>query len=1779
MSGSGDPTPPVYLCLPPSGEAYGGEVSPYEPAPQPPSPDGGYGEYAYGLSPYGSTDTTAPKVNAAISLDGFRIEVFFSEAMRANDALFTLDNYVISEVRGAPTTVTAILEGTPGDLGGYTSVIVGHCGTTLAGTYDIQVNNVEDLAGNSINDLPPPANEARLNTLGDVPTVEVEANAGDNIRLSFLRSIGGAQAMLPESEFTPGIEDLSQYEVTSTYPIPIVLLGVTHPVGSDPSKVDVAVTSMTATSYDFVVGPASAVLYDGSFLPSDATDFDGVEVGTGTSSATSLTKLQLSKAAGNLYGWDWQDTSGRLLPGSSYRADFTVNATTAVFTPPLFDTNLGSYFFNDGAVEIVFTFLRIAGVDVLSISSGSYTAQVPSTWSIQATTITVVRNQKAEHVGILINGEPVASVPFGVMDGVPTIAPGARFLLGLPYEVAGFTVDSLNVTSSQTIFTSSWNFLHNISGSFEGSAALANDRILTKRGPLVKGWGDATPATKNDVTVRLNGLPIPIRKVNPYTGAIFPEIPIPRAPTGTNTIEVDYKWFPNPKLPMAGLNTPGLVLNKWDHRRGHNADATPSNSLGVPSRQRFPMAIGLAPTKRPQPIFIGHRYIAYERKYTALLNSPTTLRLNQNPHRISLDPFQSSCQSVLGAFDGNSNPTLSETPWILEGVDDGAVVGDGTYRLVDSSSGSFGVGEGAYYYQDLNLTCPSVVEKAGRILVEDYTADGVFTGVGWGFHNNRHLYLVGALVVNGLRHVGLLTDGERPDLAASWIIGPSAPSVILDKKTLSVSVNDLPSYVGDGSKFQILGGPQAGVYTIGVCGVLIQEDGTAWLTIEEDFPADPNLEGNDTADALFEVLWDESLVTLRGVADVERGTFQVFVGGSFNNTSLYLEEATAFPAETSLFIRTGDKGQVFWGSLSREATNTTRWSFFNYGVTAESDTLFSRGITVASEMDVLPQDDEKPWFITNAFGYAEIDASGDTLLLKSTSGSPTGSIDLTYGYARIEPFLTLKANVDVDAHFLVETGTQGAGDALIRIRDNIREVLLATILYGSDGSNNYLLYLNSASLSGLQTPVVAGWTPSFSSTLPEPTVRGQILTFTKGDGQAGTWSKVLGGGNIPLALPTGRVLEGRLRFLSATPGAGDRVGFGFSGDVSSTRKVSVTFKTGPNRVILTSSSGTDLGSYVFNWNDGEFHTYRVLADTGTNSAVLVVDDTVVLSVALNLFDASSVPDQATLGGLFSEGSCVVEVDSFHVADLAPAGALRTLGVYLGGDETDINNWSLPRTDATTVPNSDLTAVIEPMDWNSLIQTRVRLDARWGVSVYRPDMPAPPWFTGDFVTNITDPTAAWINVEYRSLPRHTDMCGSVAWGALNPFAITQQRWERVAYRIFMGASADFIAPQNMVLNRYNVIHSGEFNVDFTPEVVTTTSQTARLIAITAAHQNASRVFNVVVDDTVLPSTDWTFDEDSQTITLASPLPSNQYPVTVTFAPGKPVTKTYLCRQPFERSVTKLNEGMPPVPMSQARPTVRQEVSGVIEFSDYPDALYNSLSFCQVDDGGQKGLLSIACDGPAPEQGWVALGLNGTAGAYQDAMTLEGGPGGVFGTQSPSISGSAKIIDQTYTLMTSGKGYHGGVLAGGVSLDTRPPVLHPNAGSGFASAVASDHRGLNQEVLSRLVYSTSVDPLEDSYTLLPAADNTPPSRVGPEDFNPPGVAGALLHGAAAARLVDPGTSDGISRLGPWGGYASLEHQSLLAGGTNDPSPGTQFFTLNGGSILPRPTTSNFTIEAAN
>jgi len=1707
---------------------------------------GGFGGAEYGFGSFGALDTTPPRVTGSTSIDGYHIELFFSETMLLDAALLDPASYTLVPVQGAPTTITGVGVGTSAP-GGCTSVVLTHSGTTTGGRYLLATSGLVDIAGNPVG--PNPANSTACITLGDTATVQVVPESGTSVRFDFFQSDGVTpQPMLPEVEFTPGVLDPTNYSITTDYPLQLAVGSITHPYGSD-SQVGLSVSQMTSTLYTATVGPSNVVVYTGSVVPSAEASFTGTELGVGTSTASSSSHLLLSKTIGNLYGWRFEDLSGRMLPAASFQMDFTFDTTTASFSPPLYDSDLGTLTISDGATQVDILFRRLFGVDVVDVVSGSFYQQVPANWGGSATTVQLLRNQKAGVYAVLLNGVPVVSAPIASFLGAPTIAPGVQFLLSATYTISTLKVLGVSLTATQTIYTSAWNFLHSVGATFTGSASLARAAIQTAYGPLVKTWGDSTPATKQDVAIRVNGTPVEIQRVNPYSGVIYPTIPIPLTPPGTNTVEVDYAWMRNPRLPFAGLNTPGLTLNSW-YGKGRTTTST-TTSQGAARRSRFPMSLALVSrTKAPQPVLIGHRYSGFEVAYSALLNSPTTLRLNQNPHRIGVPSLTHAATPVSLAFDGTTTPPLAPDAWVLDGVDAGVVVGDGTYQLVDNSSGSFGVGTATVYYKAVDvLSQPSAVEAVARLQIESYTPDGVFTGVAFGASDNRHLHLAGFLEVNGVKHIGLLTDASLPHLASSWEIGPSTLATVVSSNVLTISSTNLPSFVIPGSRFQIFSGNQTGVYQIATCGV-DDYNGLATLTLNSNLPADYTLEGNDTATLYFEVLWEASLTTYRLITDTVTHVAVLYVGGTLQGEAVTALTTTANPAQTSLLVPTGNTGRVLFGSLSRVATNSTIWSTTTYVVNPNRALFHARGIVVAAEMLVLPEVDENPWFLTQGFGQSQI-SSG--LLLKSTSASST--LDLSYGYARIEPFLTTKSFLDVDATFRVESGVLGGGDAQIRVKDDQRQAILSTLLYSETGSSRQLISLPSVSFSGLRIPDLDGWTSVVPFSL-STTVHQNLCTITQTLGQSGVYSQTLNLSSGNLA--SGYVLDFRVAVTSYTANALGYTGTTASATTDGGVQVVLVLKApvgvDPAKVALFDSTLTEVAAAPFTWTDGAFHSYR-LVSTGANVS-LFVDDTLLATFALALFLAGGVPGAVSFGAMFTDVASVSVWDSLYVHPQPGAALKRTLGVYVSGPEDDIDSWRISRTDGTSALNSSPTAAPVEMDWTSDVQVRVHWDPTWGVSIYRPDLGMPPWYTGAFASKVTDPTAAWINVEYPQLPTHNDTFGSVAFGALDARSVTQQRWTEIRYRIYNTPDENFIAPQHMVLNRYNRINSGEGLRDVTPEVVTVQSLTSTMASVRSANMNASRVFVVVVDNAVVANTLWSFNVDTQTIQFVNPLPSNSYPVTITFSPGNPVTQTYLDAQPLEASPTQLNEGTPPIPLSQVVVKSYQVVTGTpltdpqgttdtitgpLESLQYSmEGLYASMQFTTTDNGGVVDQIASADDGPAPGQGWIGIDLGGSL--YQDRVVQ----------RSP--------LNQMQTLnLSGGRRFIGGTLG---------MVLHPNY-PGPTGPHRGQVQGAEQEILMGLSFTYA-----ETLTVSPTADNTPPSLPTSSNPNPDGTPGVHLHGAVFAEQVDYGVT-GVSRLGPWGGITSLTTDSLLGGG--GPLLGAEF-TLQGGFPLTPPSTTTFVIDAA-
>jgi hypothetical protein len=1699
--------------------------------------------------------------------DGYQLTVTFPFDMKVEAALFNPANYTLVANLGVGANTVSIATGTPAPGGGYLSVILTHSGTTLGGDYTLNVAGVNDQAGN------PVTGTGNFLALEDDKINILLEPSGTEILLSFTTGLGAAQNLLN----LPGVEDPTSYAITpADYPITPTVDAAQHPVSGELSVVRLTLTGMTSTTYSLDVGNAEAIPYDASVLPSESGQFTGTELGVGNSMVGAI-GLSMSKAAGSIYGWLLADSSGKIVPNAVYRADFALNFTAMSVAPPVSNATFATVSVSNGAIQIDCECADVGGSKVIRVLSGLYTGVINYNWTSTPFTLTVIRNRRADFYTVLVNGVPRLTFPFALATGAATYVAGAAVVLAAPFTVGQFTLSSVNITASNTIFTNKWNFIHGLVETFVGSGVAARDRIYTKYGPLVKSWGDTTPATKNDVQVRINGIPIAISGVNPYEGEIYPAVPIPLTPIGTNTIEIDYQWFATPAFPLAGLNTRGLNLNAWSQAKGHTyggLNPLPNSSPGVMPRRRFPLGVVLPPMRRKSPVRVGHRYYGWQRAYSALLNQYTTLRLNQNPRAFSDGNLIARGEPTVANYEGDVLPVSADPPWTLDGLDTGGVIGDGRYRVVSES------GTGVVYYQEADLSRTASVQFAARLTVLSYTADGVFTGVAFGAHNNRSLVLIGFLVVSGVRSLGVLRDPSRPDLEESWDFGLGRTATGLSQTEITFSSTDFPRGVRSGDLLRILG-PQAGVYEVAACG-LSEIGGTVTVTLTTALPVDITTFGANTFTVLFDMPWDEDETTFRMVATFPTGALAVYAGGRISGLALSLPNVSSvgYTAQTGLLLPTREAGVVFWGATDRPATNTSSWNFVRFTSTPAPTLSTVTGITNTADMTVPPDQTANPWFIVEDFGQGTVDSSGTRLVLKSNCADDTEN--LVFGYGRLEPYLSFKGVVtDFTASFRIENGNLGAGNASLRIYDGLREARVTTIRYVEYAGVRRLFDLGSVSISGLRNPVLEGWTPSTGNNLADPVVRVHALETNKSSLTTGRWAATVPPPTPSFIIPSGGVLEARIQVLSFTPDSGALVAPVWSATVptaapGSAREVQVQLT--PTGVALADRTGFVIVAFPFAWDDGEYHTYRTVINVVTNSVVLVVDDVVIGSTPFAGF-----PLIASTAGLLADfgfiGSGTAQVlwdavscTPFTTASIPGAVFNRTFGVPLAGlDHTSIDGYRIPRSDNTNAPNSSLSAAPVSMNWSVYCKVRMRLDPAWGLSIYRPDLPPPPGFVSpEFLSETTDPNGAWINVEYRQLPLHRvtyPEVPSLAFGALDKRGITQQRWQDVSYRLRGTPNGSYLAPKGMVLNRAIPQVSGEYTLDKTPEVRAIPARTMTQVYLWDANLHAARVFFVQVGSTVLAGTDWSFDFDNQTVTLVSAVAIGTL-VTVTFTVGKPLTATYLCSQPINETVTVLNEGTPPVPKNNYDLPETRVVStdpldpteSSVTFTAGPEARYVDLNFCEVTDG-ESVPLSIACDGPAPGMGLAEIALSGSLFFDTEAAAIPGGPGGAFGHSSPSVSGSATHF------------YPGAMMVLGGGRPTSPNTYNVlNTAILQTNLPGTEGMGLNQDV--RFVLTTTI-PYSDALAAV-ASDNTPPTDATPNlALNPDGMPNPSGNGACVAQLTDY-VFTGVSRLGPWGGLASLSTNSLLAGGSQ--ITGTAF-TLVGGSPLPPGTTvvTNITIYA--
>lgn len=1135
----------------------------------------------------------------------------------------------------------------------------------------------------------------------------------------------------------------------------------------------------------------------------------------------------------------------------------------------------------------------------------------------------------------------------------------------------------------------------NVTVQFQGDTG-TQDVVKVSYGPIAKGWGDGTAAYRGDVVVTADGVPQDIAEVNPYTGEIVLDTPL-AFDTYAN-VTATYWWQPLPIHRMT-LNTKGLTLNEWAIPPGEHHSAgsasngqqiqTESHPKGAPSLNPFPMGIVLGPPERPQPVLIGHRYIGFEKAYSALLNSPTTFILNQNPTRSAIPGFVEATQGETVSWEATTTPSTDDKPWVLTGVNDGSLVGDGTYKITHAASEATPETPAVTLWaRDTDFSFPATVYSAARFqMVEEETETNGFSGVGFGLHDNKHLYFVGVLNVevggNGpIKLVGLLKDPARMNTYEGWHVGPTVEGEVQVNRTqVSVQTSSLPAGVlRVGQRFVVPSGNQAGLFTIAAF-VTTPATGKTLITVDQTFAANPKLYGNNPVAVLFETPWDAGASTYLLKFNPATSAVEVSVSGRVSATlfsGLASELELPAPATLPFQFDTTGKGQVFFGHVYPPVGSESIWSFVRYGIVPDQTALRGYVSSVSNDMTVLPEEAEgNEWFPPEQFGWGKI--VDDELLLHAAL--PDGLFNARLGYERIEGFLKPGAITDLTTNLKGDIITQGYGGAEVVIRDTKREVRLSTLMFMEDFEESPFRRLVSSPASlfvGTYTPEDQNWTAQSNFSAEIQPVGSVFALTVSAAHDVGLYTKDLDSTDLPFTDPEVRIASLRMSFIDpVSPYAG----FEISGPGFKLKAVS------EDGLTLYDEEGNDQGNYDVDWSDEQPHEIMVIAVVGADTVLVKIDGELVDTLAVADFPTLDVGDSMTFGAFTppTSSSGQVLIHSAAYAMGAPDDVVRTFGVWKGGDPSDIDNWELPRTDTTTAKNSEEDGpVIEDMDWLSMCELRVVLTDEWGVTVLRPDLSLPPYHVPEsttagtgFTNNKVSPTEGWINVEYARLPRVRTLFGSVAFGPLTPGGIATEFWGPTSYTVSKTPLTDYKAPASMVLNQYNVITSGERQTEYKQESVTIPVIDSKTVSLIPTHLFASEIYKIVDGSTLFDRSMWTFDHQTQTVVLKSGYQFTSSEVVVMFIPGKPVTTTYLMNQPLLASVTALGFGTPPFPKSRMaaaqiapdEPVMSE--NDVPVFVDDPATLYEGMEFMEVSNGGWERLVAIAGEGVrSPTSGWQA-----------------------------------------------------------------------------------------------------------------------------------------------------------------------------------------------------------------
>lgn len=658
--------------------------------------------------------------------------------------------------------------------------------------------------------------------------------------------------------------------------------------------------------------------------------------------------------------------------------------------------------------------------------------------------------------------------------------------------------------------------------------------------------------------------------VNPTAvDGLLGQIVLPSVPLPTDTVEVDYRYIPFATYGVQRLNHPGLTLNAGRVRGNRKVD---------PKRQRsYP--------------------------YAAVLPNPAANGINPSSLASLAQPIRRHLH--YRAIERRYTATLNDSH---------------LFRLNAPTSR-------IAYPPSSRRTDPDSVAYEATVLPEADARPWVRVGTG------------GAASVAG----GRLT---LQDTLTGFF--PSSSPLFFTRQT------DLtfPHAFAMAWRFQILASPSMeGVWTglsVGWAGngkvflLGYLKDGSTWKVgvLGSSNPNSPK----DLSSWQGVVDLDPTYQRTYRVVRSPQGLYQVFFDGNLTPAITVLD--SSLPSLNDL---TGpfDKIQsVFFGSLSYPSSSTSIWEFVRYESLPSvfSETLRSSYVTY--EANQVPSLSTPPWLSIGYHGEEAVEG-GDTLILKSTAATdltPSGGDTVTgayRGFLRLEPLLSSSVDTVLDFEVAGREFTHGPSPygLFSSVFDGRRLAQVCMVAPVASPKKSY----PGDSLPEDASPdpflrLGGGVDPSQLSV----TMEGKTLRISDQSAVDGVIYSVEDA--AAFGSPQ-RILEPLVDFraeckLRVTSYVADGSGFaGVSFDVFDGHPLSLGRPVGMMLRVVAGTphvalhtDGSVLSSVAFPWDDGAYHTYKVVKDLNGDLVSLFVDDALLTTTGY-----SAIPTVAG-NGTFSFGS-------------------------------------------------------------------------------------------------------------------------------------------------------------------------------------------------------------------------------------------------------------------------------------------------------------------------------------------------------------------------------------------------------------------------------------------------------------------------------------------------------------------------------------------------------------